>query len=76
MKVSMKWLGQWVHTQDLELDELAERLTMLGLEHEGTEHIGAGAEGVVVGRILSIDEHPKADRLVVCQVDVGAQFFS
>ena len=71
MKVSMKWLGHWVDTQGIELDELAQRLTMLGLEHEGTERIGAGADGVVVGQITSIDPHPKADRLVVCQLDVG-----
>lgn len=71
MKVSMKWLGRWVDTQGLELDELAQRLTMQGLEHEGTEHIGAGADGVVVGQITSIEAHPKADRLVICQLDIA-----
>ncbi|RAL25419.1 phenylalanine--tRNA ligase subunit beta [Lujinxingia litoralis] len=71
MKVSLNWLNQWVEINDLDADELATRLTLAGLEVEEVERIGEGQEKVVVGRIDSIEEHPKADRLVVCKVDAG-----
>ncbi|RVU48283.1 phenylalanine--tRNA ligase subunit beta [Lujinxingia sediminis] len=71
MKVSLNWLNQWVEIEDLDADELASRLTLAGLEVEEVERIGEGQEKIVVGRIDAIEEHPKADRLVVCQVDAG-----
>ena len=71
MKVSMSWLNEWVDVADLDPLELAERLTMVGLEVDGIEYVGRGHDDIVVGRILSIDEHPNADRLVICEVDVG-----
>ncbi|TXD39254.1 phenylalanine--tRNA ligase subunit beta [Lujinxingia vulgaris] len=71
MKVSLNWLNQWVEIEDLDADELASRLTLAGLEVEEVERIGEGQEKIVVGRIDAIEEHPKADRLVVCKVDAG-----
>lgn len=71
MKVSLNWLNQWVEIEDLDADELASRLTLAGLEVEEIERIGEGQEKIVVGRIDAIEEHPKADRLVVCKVDAG-----
>jgi phenylalanyl-tRNA synthetase beta chain len=52
-------------------DELAERLTMLGLEVEGVEKLAGEFEGVVVAQILSSQRHPNADKLSVCQVADG-----
>lgn len=71
MKISWKWLGQWVDLSGLTPDEVAERLTLAGLEGEGIERVGQGCDNIVVARIDAIEEHPKADKLVVCRVDVG-----
>ncbi|HOT51281.1 MAG TPA: phenylalanine--tRNA ligase subunit beta, partial [Candidatus Hydrogenedentes bacterium] len=70
MRVSLNWLREYV---DLPVgpDELAERLTMLGIEIEAVERPGAGMKNIFTGRILSIDPHPNADKLVVCKTDIG-----
>ncbi|HOS03956.1 MAG TPA: phenylalanine--tRNA ligase subunit beta, partial [Candidatus Hydrogenedentes bacterium] len=70
MRVSLNWLKDYVDfTADA--DALAHQLTMLGLEIEWIERPGAEISNVVVGRILSIEPHPNADKLVVCRTDVG-----
>ncbi len=70
MKITYNWLKEYV---DFAWDwpELVERLTMAGLEFEGVEDLGVRYEGVVVGRVNSCCPHENADRLTVCQVDVG-----
>ncbi len=70
MKTSVNWLAEYVAIP-WEPPELAERLTLAGLEVEGIETLGALPEGVVVGRILERRKHPNADRLSICRVDVG-----
>lgn len=75
MKVSYKWLQEMVDIS-LPPNELADVLTMLGLEVAAVEHIGGiegGLEGVVVGEVLTAEQHPNADRLRVCTVDIGAE---
>jgi len=52
-------------------EDLADQLTMAGLEVEGVERIGTGLEGVVVGRVEAVRAHPDANRLVLCDVDLG-----
>ena len=71
MNVSVKWLKEYV---DFELspEALAERLLMLGMEIESIKQLGEGLDRVVVGRINTVEKHPKADKLVLCNVDVGA----
>ncbi len=71
MNVSIKWLKEYV---DFELspEALAERLLMLGMEIESIKQLGEGLDRVVVGRINSVQKHPKADKLVLCNVDVGS----
>lgn len=71
MKVSINWLDEWVEVRDLDADQLAHRLTMAGLEVDGIERPGHGHDDIVVGQIEAIEEHPDADRLVVCKVDAG-----
>ncbi|MDE2740459.1 MAG: phenylalanine--tRNA ligase subunit beta [Gemmatimonadota bacterium] len=70
MKITYNWLKKYV---DFAWDwpELVERLTMAGLEFEGVEDLGARYEGVVIGRVNTCCPHENADRLTVCQVDVG-----
>lgn len=70
MKVSIDWLDEWIPVRDLDPGQLADRLTMAGLEVDAIERPGHGHGDIVVGRIEAIEEHPDADRLVVCRVDV------
>ena len=62
MKVTFNWLKQYVPF-DWSPDELAERLTMLGLEVEGVQKMGGEFDGVVVAQVLARDKHPNADKL-------------
>lgn len=70
MNVTLNWLKAYI---DFEFSptELADRLTMLGIEVESVKHLGADLEGVIVGSVASIRPHPNADKLVLCQVDTG-----
>jgi phenylalanyl-tRNA synthetase beta chain len=74
MKVSFNWLKEYV---DCELNptELADRLTMAGLEVEGVEEVGPTLKGVVVAQIVSIAPHPQADRLSLCSVKTGERTY-
>src|SRR5437867_63809 len=70
MKVTLNWLKQYVDF-DWSPEELAEHLTMLGIEVEGIQKLGGEFEGVVVAQILASDKHPNADKLSVCRVADG-----
>lgn len=71
MDISYRWLQRYVHL-DESPDALAERLTMAGLEVDGVTLIGSDLDGVVVGEVLEVRDHPNADRLLLCDVDTGA----
>ena len=70
MKVTLNWLKQYVDF-DWSPDELAERLTMLGLEVEGVQKLGGEFEGIVVAQVITRDKHPNADKLSLCRVNDG-----
>ncbi len=70
MKVTLNWLKQYVDFA-WPPEELAERLTMLGIEVEGIEKISSGFEGIVVAQVLAGERHPNADKLSVCRVNDG-----
>ncbi|GAB6195277.1 phenylalanine--tRNA ligase subunit beta [Lysobacter xanthus] len=70
MKFSENWLRQHVPTQATR-DELAATLTAIGLEVEEVTPLGDALDGVVVARIVRAERHPEADRLQVCDVDIG-----
>lgn len=70
MKISEQWLREWVAVR-LDAKALAERLTLAGLEVGSVLPVAAPLDRVVVGEILSIAAHPQADRLRICQVNVG-----
>lgn len=67
MKISEAWLREWVNPE-LTTVELAEQITMAGLEVDAIEPLSGKISGVVVGEILSAQQHPDADKLRVCQV--------
>ncbi|MBR4184556.1 MAG: phenylalanine--tRNA ligase subunit beta, partial [Clostridia bacterium] len=68
----MKWLADYTDVSDITIKEYCDRMTMSGSKVEGYEELGADISGVICGKILKIDRHPNAERLVICQVDVGA----
>jgi phenylalanyl-tRNA synthetase beta chain len=70
MKVTLNWLKQYVDF-DWSPDQLAERLTMLGLEVEGVHKVAGDFEGIVVAQILSKDKVQGSDKLSVCKVNDG-----
>lgn len=70
MRVPMRWLREYVET-DLPTEEIAHRLTMVGLEAESIERIGSGWDNVFVGRVDAVEPHPNADRLVLATVSAG-----
>ncbi len=70
MKVTLNWLKQYVDFP-WPPDELAERLTMLGLEVEGIQKLGGEFEGILVAQVISREKHPNADKLLLCRVNDG-----
>ena len=70
MRVPLSWLRDYV---DFELtpEQLAERLTLLGMEVKGIERWGSDWQNVVVGELLTVEKHPRADRLSLTTVTLG-----
>lgn len=72
MKVTYNWLKEMVDIT-ISPEELAKKLTSAGMEVEEIIYQNEHLHDVVVGKILKIDRHPNADKLVVCQVDIGGK---
>lgn len=74
MRVPLSWLQDFVDISDISVEDLAERLTLAGLEVVGIERTGDwwDREKIRVGQILRVDPHPNADRLTLPTVDYGA----
>jgi len=72
MLVSLKWLKDYVDVE-LPIEELADKLTMAGLEVDSVKEIRPEFTGVVVGKIISLAKHPDADKLSVCEVSTGKE---
>lgn len=70
MQISEAWLRSYVNPA-ISTEELVEQLTMAGLEVDSVEPAAAKFSGVVIGEVMSMQQHPDADRLRVCQVAVG-----
>jgi phenylalanyl-tRNA synthetase beta chain len=70
MRISVNWLNEWLG-KPAEARDLAERLTMAGLEVEAVEPAAPPLPGIVVGEIVEREKHPNADSLSVCKVNVG-----
>ncbi|SMO62156.1 phenylalanine--tRNA ligase subunit beta [Fodinibius sediminis] len=69
MKISYNWLKEFINLE-LSPEETAEKLTLIGLEVENVIPYGSNLEGVVVGEVLDVRDHPNADRLRICDVQV------
>lgn len=71
MLLSKKWLNQYIDVSDLSGEALGDLITKNGIEVESVTKRGEGLSGLVVGRILSCEKHPEADKLNVTKVDIG-----
>ncbi|MUK86916.1 phenylalanine--tRNA ligase subunit beta [Ornithinibacillus sp. L9] len=71
MLVSLNWLKNYVDIDDISPEELAEKITKTGIEVDGIEYIAEKSSNVVVGYVESCEKHPNADKLNLCQVNVG-----
>ncbi len=73
MKLPIGWLNDYVSTEELTPEELADKLLSVGFEVEEIIRLGADIDRVVAGKILDIKKHIDADKLQVCMVDVGSE---
>jgi phenylalanyl-tRNA synthetase beta chain len=71
MQLSMKWLADYTDVSDISIKDYCDRMTMTGSKVEGYEEIAENISGVICGKIVKIDRHPNAERLVICQVEAG-----
>ena len=72
MLVPVKWIRDYVNI-DMDTVEFADKMTMTGTKVETVEFLGKEISNVVVGKIEKITQHPNADKLVVCQVNIGEE---
>ena len=73
MLVSYEWLKRYVDI-NVSAEELGEKLTLAGITVDLVHHPGAELADIFAGRIMQIDKHPDADKLVVCQLDMGPDY--
>nr|WP_325299636.1 phenylalanine--tRNA ligase subunit beta [uncultured Oscillibacter sp.] len=73
MKLSRKWLQEFVDLGPVSDRDFAEAMTISGSKVEVTEDLGAEIKNVVVGRIEKMERHPDSDHMWVCQIDVGQE---
>ena len=74
MKFSESWLREWVNPS-LTTEELEAQVTMAGLEVDAVDPVAADFTGIVVGEVVSREQHPDADKLSLCQVTDGTETF-
>ena len=71
MNTALSWIKAYVKDLDVTDQEYTDAMTLTGTKVEGFEKLDADLDKIVIGQILSIERHPDADKLVVCQVNVG-----
>lgn len=73
MNTSLKWIKALVPGLDCGVQEYVDAMTLSGSKVEGYEQLDADLEKIVVGQVTKIEKHPDADKLVICQVNVGSE---
>ncbi|WP_251860942.1 phenylalanine--tRNA ligase subunit beta [Clostridium sp. Marseille-Q2269] len=73
MKVPVKWLNDYIDIDDISPKELGDRLTLSGSKVEEVIITGDEIQNVVTGKLMEITKHPDADKLSICQVDIGTK---
>jgi len=73
MKFTLSWLNQFISTEGLTSAQIADKLTMLGLEVDSVEELFVELEHITTARVTEVNKHPDADKLTVCSVDTGTE---
>lgn len=73
MRVPVQWIKDYVNLSNIDDRKLIDKLVLTGSNNEGSYKICEGIENVVVGKIVEITQHPNAEKLIICQVDVGEE---
>ena len=76
MKIPLSWLKEFVNLDDLTAEEIAKELTLAGSEISSIEKVGGDINGVIIGKVLSVRKHPDADKLSICEVNIGDETLS
>ena len=73
MNTSLSWIKMYVPDLDVTAQEYFDAMTLSGTKVEGYEVLDADLDKIIIGQITKIDKHPDADKLIVCQVDLGTE---
>ncbi len=73
MNTPISWIKAYVPDLDVDVQEFVDRMTLSGSHVEGYEKKDKNLEKIVVGKIVTMEQHPDADKLVVCQVNIGTE---
>lgn len=73
MNTSLSWIKRYVPDLDVTAQEYTDAMTLSGTKVEGFEKLDENLDRIVIGQIEKIERHPDADKLIVCQVNVGAE---
>ena len=73
MNTSLSWIKAYVPDLDVTAQEYTDAMTLSGTKVEGFEETDADLEKIVIGQIDKIEKHPDADKLIICQVNVGTE---
>ena len=73
MNTALSWIKAYVPDLDVTAQEYTDAMTLSGTKVEGYEKLDKNLEKIVVGQILSIEKHPDADKLIICQVNIGTE---
>ena len=71
MNTSLSWIKAYVPELDVTAQEFTDAMTLSGSKVEGFTKMDADLEKIVIGQIQKIERHPDADKLIICQVDIG-----
>ncbi|MBQ5951911.1 MAG: phenylalanine--tRNA ligase subunit beta, partial [Lachnospiraceae bacterium] len=73
MNTALSWIKAYVPELDCTAQEYTDAMTLTGTKVEGFERLDKNLEKIVIGQVLSVEPHPNADKLVICQVNVGEE---
>ena len=73
MNTSLSWIKMYVPDLDVTAQEYTDAMTLSGTKVEGFEQLDADLDKIVIGQIEKIERHPDADKLIICQVNVGTE---
>ena len=73
MNTSLSWIKAYVPDLDVTAQEYTDAMTLSGTKVEGFEKLDADLDKIVIGQIDKIEKHPDADKLIICQVNIGTE---